>query len=543
MRDIAGAMTDSVAMHTQQAYAQPAANLSDENLELHLTGDAHFETNFVGSSSSNAYQAGLGPVQNNTNCDKCHPSDGRASLPYVPHKFFDDTMFEDVNGWRKLRSSGVFLRISIENDAINSAPKTKDNCWGSPVPVPNFSDQLFNRGSLGARPLAEGLNAGQADVWMKYETRTVTYPDGGTVELSRPIFKVDNPYDAPDDSKVYNPIVQKSDSASRLFRDDVKFGPRIGLPMYGLGLLDSIKESDILALVDINDSDGDGITGKPNWVCDQEKVNFCKDSKNNFSCEENPPISLGRYGWKANTPTVAHQGLGAMRGDMGVTNPLFKNESIKGTDLMVQYKAYVQANFGDTFKTYDDNNDSADIDATMEQAQSIVFYSETLAVPARRNVDDKDVQKGGKLFSTVGCVKCHVPSFVTGTKSGSYSKDSDRNPYLAGDKQSSKSKIAELENQKIYPFTDMLLHDMGLDLADGRRDGDANGNEWKTRPLWGIGLTQKVNPVAGFLHDGRARTIEEAILWHGGEADGIKNEFMKLPKADRDAMVKFLENL
>jgi len=511
-------MTDTVAMHTQQAYAQPAPNLSDENLELHLTGDAHFETNFVGSSNSNAYQAGLGPVQNHTNCDKCHPFDGRASLPYVPHKSFDDTMFEDVNGWRKLRSAGVFLRISIENDEINSAAKSKDNCWGSPVAVPNFSDQLFHRGSLGIRPFEEGLNAGQADVWMKYETKTVTYPDGSTIELSRPIIMADNPYDAPDDPSVYNPIKQEANATSRLFRDDVKFGIRIGMPMFGLGLLDTIPEADILALADPDDKDGDGISGRPNWVCDKVKYDICKAAGN---CDTNPPISIGRFGWKANTPTVVHQGLGAMRGDMGVTNLLFKNESIKGTDLMTNYKA--------THPEYSSFEDTGVTDVDDEFAKSIIFYAETLSVPPRRDIKNPEVQQGAMLFEKIGCVKCHNPSFTTVSEHRAFSVDGAR--------------IPQLENQKIYPFTDGLLHDMGDDLGDGRQDGDATGNEWKTRPLWGIGATQIVNPGAGFLHDGRARTLEEAILWHGGEALGVRTLFMKLSKKERGQVIKFLESL
>jgi CxxC motif-containing protein (DUF1111 family) len=210
-----------------------------------------------------------------------------------------------------------------------------------------------------------------------------------------------------------------------------------------------------------------------------------------------------------------------MRGDMGVTNPLFKHESINGTKLMNDYKA---DNVG--FTTYEDSN-ITDVDE--EFAKSVVFYSETLSVPPRRNIDDSDVQQGAMEFEALGCVKCHNPSFTTAAEYRSYSVDGKR--------------IKELENQKIYPFTDMLLHDMGEDLADGRADFEANGNEWKTRPLWGIGATQIINPGAGFLHDGRAKTLEEAILWHGGEAQTIKENFMNLSKTKRDRVIKFLESL
>ena len=353
---------------------------------------------------------------------------------------------------------------------------------------------------------------------MKYKYKTVKYPDGTEVKLSYPILAVDNPYDAADNSNEYNPITVEANATSRLFRPDVKMGIRIGMPMIGLGLLNAIPESDILALADVNDSDGDDISGKPNWVCDKEKVDTCKAEGD---CNTNPPISLGRFGWKANTPTVAHQGLGAMRGDMGATNPLFKNESTKGTDLM---KAYKQNN--PSFTTYSDTS-VTDVDA--ETSKSIVFYSETLSVPPRRNVDDADVKQGGMQFESLGCVKCHHPSFTTAAKYASYSVDG--------------KEIKELENQKIYPFTDMLLHDMGDDLADGRKDFDAAGNEWKTRPLWGIGATQIINPGAGFLHDGRATTLEEAILWHGGEANTTKEKFMNLEKSQRNQVIEFLESL
>jgi CxxC motif-containing protein (DUF1111 family) len=209
-----------------------------------------------------------------------------------------------------------------------------------------------------------------------------------------------------------------------------------------------------------------------------------------------------------------------MRGDMGVTNPLFKGESTNGTELMNAYKTKTG------LTTFEDDGQT---DVDEEFAKSIVFYSETLSVPPRRNIDDPEVKKGGMLFEKTGCVKCHSPSFTTASEYRSFSVDGKR--------------IKELENQKIYPFTDMLLHDMGPDLADGRRDFDASGSEWKTRPLWGIGATQIINPGAGFLHDGRAKTLEEAILWHGGEALGVRTKFMELKKSQREQVIKFLESL
>lgn len=520
---LGGETTDAGYTSSTHAYSQPAANLKDELLDLHFQGDTNFETSFIGTNDSQNFLAGLGPVQNNSNCNACHQRDGRANLPVLEHlSGLDNYILQDSNGYYKLGDTGMFLRISIENNTINTQEKNESNFWGSPVAVPNFSDQLFHRGSTGVRvdennkTISQG--SGQADVWMKYKYTTFTYPDGESIELSQPLFFVDNPYDAPDNPNKYNPISIEDNATSRLFKEDVKLGARIGMPVYGLGLLAAIDERDILALADVNDSDGDGISGKPNWVFDKEKYDVCKKAND---CKQNPPLTLGRFGWKANTPTVAHQGLGALRGDMGVTNPLFSMENIANTDLLSSYKAR-----NPNFSTYCDSNTT---DANLEFSQAVIFYSETLSVPPRRDINNSDIQAGGLLFEQIGCVKCHTPSFVTASNFHSFSRNGER--------------IEELENQTIYPFSDMLLHDMGDALSDNRRDGDALGNEWKTRPLWGIGVTQVVNPGAGFLHDGRARTLKEAILWHGGEAQGTKERFVNLNKTKREQIIKFLESL
>ncbi len=151
----------------------------------------------------------------------------------------------------------------------------------------------------------------------------------------------------------------------------------------------------------------------------------------------------------------------------------------------------------------------------------VAFYSQNLAVPARRKPDDAQVLKGKELFYRIGCASCHQPKFLTGEVSGQ--------PHLS--------------RQLIYPYTDMLLHDMGEGLADNRPEGEASGNEWRTPPLWGIGLTKIVSGHTLFLHDGRARNLTEAILWHGGEAQASRDAFTKLSKADRDALIAFVSSL
>lgn len=218
---------------------------------------------------------------------------------------------------------------------------------------------------------------------------------------------------------------------------------------------------------------------------------------------------------------MRQQSLAALNGDMGITNSLFPAESISNTSLHTQYLARVPDDNG--------SDSSGNPEASAEYEESVVFYAETLAVPWRRQADDSAVRAGGRLFADIGCSQCHHPSFTTATSPLS-ELGSVRAP-------------AALLGQTIWPFTDMLLHDMGDGLADHRRDFLADGREWKTRPLWGIGLTQKINSGAGYLHDGRAATLAEAILWHGGEAEASKERFRTLSKARREQLLAFLNSL
>ena len=204
---------------------------------------------------------------------------------------------------------------------------------------------------------------------------------------------------------------------------------------------------------------------------------------------EKQQMDVGRFGLKANSANLISQTATAYAHDMGIANPLLPNKD--GTQ---------------------------EIDAQTLKASA--FYTQTLAVPARGQTDDSVIQKGEKLFASANCAACHLPSVQTGPAS-----------------------VKVLANQIIEPYTDLLLHDMGEGLADNRPDFDASGQEWRTTPLWGLGLTQTVLPYSGYLHDGRARTVEEAILWHGGEAETAKQAFMTANKNDRQAMLKFLNSL
>ncbi len=410
------------------SFDNPAPNLNATNLEIHLGGDAQFEAAFVTAPAP--INSGLGAQFNNTSCIGCHPKDGRAPFP------------TDIN-----ELSGFFLRTSIPG---------ADAC-GGPNPTPGFGGQLANHANFGVEPEVKfGVN---------YQDVPITFADGTVVTLRKPTYFI---------ASSYIP-----------FPSNAMLSPRIGPPVYGLGLLEAITEHDILLKQDIADADGDGISGKANYVCDPETNS----------------TALGRFGWKANTPTVMTQSAGAYNGDMGVTSPLFPIES--------------------SFEQTNGDNINDDPEISQEILDQVALYCRTLAVPAARNLDDIEVARGYKLFEAAKCTACHTPKHVTGTFPD----------------------IPAISNQTIFPYTDMLLHDMGEGLADGRPDFLADGNEWKTRPLWGIGLTEIVNGHTNFLHDGRARNLEEAILWHGGEAENSQQNYIKLSKKDREALLAFVNSI
>ena len=426
--ELAGGAT-TIFMQSSKAFSTPAPNLSGESLKKHLDGDLAFEAIFV--SGDAPVNGGLGPIFNHNSCIGCHVTDGRA----VPPANINDM-------------SGFFFRISVEGQDEH----------GGPAPVPGFGTQLQHQAIYGYQK--------EASMAVNYEYIDEILADGTIITLQKPVYAIEDPY--------------------MLLPSDVLISPRIAMPVFGLGLLEAIPESDILALADENDNDDDGISGKANYVWDPA----------------NKRIALGRFGWKAGAPSILVQSAGAYNGDMGITNPVRPIES-----------SYGQTN-GET-----ELSDSTEID--MKVLEDVTFYSQTLAVPAARNFDDPTVIKGRKVFDEIGCINCHTASFTTGTLEG----------------------VPEVSNQVIYPYTDMLLHDMGDGLADNRPEFKANGKEWKTRPLWGIGLSSVTSGHTTFLHDGRARSITEAILWHDGEAKDAKDDFKALSTADREALLDFLNAL
>lgn len=276
---------------------------------------------------------------------------------------------------------------------------------------------------------------------------------------------------------------------------DLMISPRVAPPMIGLGLLEAIPEGQILANADPDDANGDGISGKPNrvWSREHEKV------------------MLGRFGWKAGVPTIAQQAAEAAAGDIGLSTTMIPLHS---GDCTKKQQDCLNAPHGASPKYQK-------VELGDELFKLVTFYSQNLAVPKRRNPDAPEVLKGKELFYATGCVNCHKPKFVTGEVPGQ--------PHLS--------------HQLIWPYTDMLLHDMGEGLADNRPEGEASGSEWRTPPLWGIGLTETVSGHTLFLHDGRARNVTEAILWHGGEAEAARDKFTRLSKQDREALLAFVNSL
>ena len=271
---------------------------------------------------------------------------------------------------------------------------------------------------------------------------------------------------------------------------DAMLSPRVAPQMIGLGLLEAVPEADILALADEDDVNGDGISGRPNVV---------------RSAEFGQPM-LGRFGHKAGTATVREQSAAAFSGDMGLSTSLFPDPWGECTEAEGECRA---APAGGQPEVED-----ASLDL-------VTFYARNLGVPARRGADDAKVLRGKAVFHEIGCQSCHQPAFVT---------------HRLEDQP-------EQSFQLIWPYTDLLLHDMGEGLADHRPEGRASGTEWRTAPLWGIGLTEQVAGVGSFLHDGRARTLLEAILWHGGESQPHRDAVVVLPPEDRAALLRFLESL
>jgi CxxC motif-containing protein (DUF1111 family) len=275
--------------------------------------------------------------------------------------------------------------------------------------------------------------------------------------------------------------------------------------LVGLGLLEAIPESTILSMEDPTDANGDGISGRANRIPDPENASITR---------------LGRFGWKAGSTSIKHQVAAALNTDMGVRTNLLPNLDCGSAQTGCSNSSPVLADV---------------------EVDKLVTYLSGLGVRPQRGwetgFEDQDVVRGKTLFASTGCAGCHTPTQQT----------SEFHP------------LAEVRDQTIHPYTDMLLHDMGADMADNLGEGLASGSEWRTTPLWGLGQSAcvtggVVNPLGGegnelcapehgYLHDGRARSIEEAILWHGGEGSDSRARYQALSNTDKQQLLKFLEAL
>lgn len=417
---------------SEEAFGFAVNNLTADEESDFGVGNSLFRQSWVSSPASTTARDGLGPFFNANACASCHFKDGRGRPPA-----FDGEM-----------SRGLLLRLSIAGSHAN----------GSSFSDPIYGGQLQDNAILGQ--VVKGKYA------TNYQTITETLADGSTVSLQKPNY-------------TFNNLGYGSLAAGLLV------SPRIANQIIGLGLLEAVPESTILAFATANTANG--VSGKANYVYDVES-NAQK---------------MGRFGWKANQPSIRQQVAGAFSGDMGITTSIFPIENAPPGVNLAQIP----------------NGGAPEIPNV--NFDKVVVYSSALAVPARRNFDQQNVLKGKQIFNDIACANCHIPKMQTGS---SYS-------------------IAALRNQTIRPYTDMLLHDMGNDLADNAPDFLATGNEWRTPPLWGIGLINVVNKHTNLLHDGRARNIEEAILWHGGEGLYAKNKYKQLSAAQRSDLLSFLNSL
>ncbi len=404
------------------AFSHPAPNLDAAGLARHAAGDDAFGRIFAANT-------GLGPLFNNNACEACHFSDGRGQPP----------------------ADGVsFLTMLFRASIPGHDPH------GGPNPAGLFGGQL----QLLAIP---GFTA-EASAGVTYVDSGGRFADGSSYSLRVPRYSF---------TGIIAPLPA-----------NLLTSPRVAPVNFGLGLLEAVPAAEILAHVDPNDANRDGVSGHANIVYDVTVQNYV----------------IGRFGWKANVGTLLHQAAGAFNGDMGITTSYFPAENCLG-----EFPGCA--------------NHAAELDD--RTVADVAYYTQTLGVPARRHLDDPQTRRGEVVFHTIGCATCHLSALYTGVLRG----------------------VPAVSNQLIHPYTDLLVHDMGAALADNRPDFLATGREFRTPPLWGIGLVQTVNGHTFFLHDGRARNLLEAVLWHGGEGQNARERFKALSSVDRNALIAFLNSL
>ena len=448
----------------RNAFSFPLADLNDAERTRFVIGNSFFKRNWVEAPASTTARDGLGPHFIARSCAGCHAMDGRGAPPE----------WRNTLGPEPENTVALLFRLSV--------PGVADPQQGV-VPEPTYGDQFNNAAIQGVKP--------EGRVEIRSEAIHGQFADGTRYTLQKPVYTLTG--------LNYGPMAP-----------DVMISPRIAPQVIGMGLIEAIPEREILANARDQAAAGGPIRGVPNRVWDavaQKEV-------------------IGRFGWKANTGSVAHQSGGAFNGDMGITSPAFWREACTATqkDCLAAPHGGGQRNGAQGLVASGKATaELPEIDA--DTFAQVVFYTATLAPPARRQPKDPQVLRGQALFAQAQCAACHRPSYTTGESMF---------PHLS---------TPRLSGQRIWPYTDLLLHDMGPGLADGRSDFLASGSQWKTPPLWGIGLFKDVNGHQRLLHDGRANGVLEAVLWHGGEAQQAKEQVLQFNAADRAALVKFVESL
>lgn len=388
-----------------------APNITEKNKAAQLEGFAPFHNRFD-------RRTGLGPAFINRACGECHVNNGRGPV--------------------RVRTSSTRLTTVVVKVSRGTRPD------GTPKNIPGVGEQLQDS-TFQERP--------NFNLQLNWTFAPFLFPDGSKILARFPSASFTLPAPAPKTVGV-----------------SIRMSPII----IGAGLIEAIPSEAILALSDPDDANGDGISGRPQFVPDLETGQK----------------GLGRFGFRASHITIAQQSGAAAFNDMGLTNQFFP-----GADGSREFS-----------------------DRDME---NLVVYLALAGIPAARNQSDPRVQRGKELFSSIGCADCHVMTFTTGAH-----------------------RFTELQNQTIHPFTDLLLHDMGKGLSDTRPEFEASGSEWRTTALWGLGYSSTVSDVKPrYLHDGRARTIQEAVLWHGGEALKSRRAFQNLEKSSREDLIAFLNSL
>ena len=443
----------TVYIDNKNSFSLPLKNIDINKKIDFFVGNSLFRRNWVAAPSIKMSSDGLGPFFNGSSCESCHINDGRGHPPGTFINNNDDTT-------SIVLAIGIPPQNEFQNAQISSLRLKL-------IPDPTYGSQINDNSIEGILP--------EGSIKLEYQYFPILLDNGQLVTLRKPNYTIEN--------LNYGPL-----------HSEIRISARVAQPMIGLGLIEQIDISDVIANESKQNIHLSSISGKVSHVWD-DRLN---------------KKSYGLFGWKASQPSIINQTVDALHHDMGLSSSLYPNGNNCSEK---QHKCKSM----ETGNSPNQNN----VEVSDEQINLIIFYQKHLSVPARRNVDGLNILSGKKIFFESGCASCHVQKYKT--------------KFNANDKS--------VSEQLIWPYSDFLLHDMGEGLADYLSEYTASGREWRTTPLWGIGLTETVNGHTALLHDGRARNILEAILWHGGESKSSRDKIIKLSIKEISQLVDFIESL